>query len=187
MFLGKWNSDNSYYLYEQIKTLFYQAMGAAAFIRAEGAPQLGWALLAPCKAPGCVWELEASLGGVLLSCILRASLTHPTHLIKCDLEEEDPSLALSPTARLGCSWWMVAILPCWDAGGWIWSFHAVGGGGPFQHQATFQSFAVTVLMLVQTSGASGCCYSYTLSTLRHKNSLSLSSEESQASAIQSSA
>lgn len=183
MFLGKWNSDNSYYLYEQIKTLFYQATGAAAFIWAEGAPQLGWALLAPCKAPGCVWELEVSLGWVLLSCTVWAGLT----IQHISPGGRRPRLALSPTARLGCSWRMVAILLCWDAGGWIWSFHAGGGGGPFQHQASFQSFAVIVLMLVQTSGASGCCCSYTLSTLRHKNSLSLSSEESQASAIQSSA
>lgn len=33
MFLGKWNSDNSYYLYEQIKALFYEAAGTAVFIR----------------------------------------------------------------------------------------------------------------------------------------------------------
>lgn len=75
---------------------------------------------------------------------------------------------------LGC-WRMDLVLPCC----WWW--------GSFQSQASFQSFAVIALMLVQTSGASGCCCSYTLSTLRHKNSLSSSSEESQASAIQSSA
>lgn len=127
-------------------------------------------------------------GGVLrlsfaqLHCVGWSDPSNTSHL-----GGEDPRLALSPTARLGCSWRMVAILLCWDAGGWIWSFHAGGGGGPFQRQASFQSFAVIVLMLVQTSGASGCCCSYTLSTLRHKNSLSLSSEESQASAIQSSA
>lgn len=32
MFLGKYNSDNSYYLYEQIKALFYQAMDTVVFI-----------------------------------------------------------------------------------------------------------------------------------------------------------
>lgn len=121
MFLGKWNSDNSYYLYEQIKTLFYQAMGAAAFIRAEGAPQLGWALLAPCKAPGCVWELEASLGGVLLSCILRASLTHPTQMWfggrrpkSCPQPHRKTRVLMvngGHSPMLGC-WRMDLVLPC---------------------------------------------------------------------------
>lgn len=104
MFLGKWNSDNSYYLYEQIKTLFYQATGAAAFIWAEGAPQLGWALLAPCKAPGCVWELEVSLGWVLLSCIVWAGLTHPTHLIWGEKTQGLPSAPLQDLGAHG-GWW----------------------------------------------------------------------------------
>lgn len=124
MFLGKWNSDNSYYLYEQIKTLFYQATGAAAFIWADGAPQLGWALLAPCKAPGCVWELEVSLGWVLLSCIVWAGLT----IQHISSGGRRPKACPQPHCKtwvlmadgghppvLGC-WRMDLVLPCW----WWW-------------------------------------------------------------------
>lgn len=45
MFLGKWNSDNSYYLYEQIKALFCEATGAAVFIGE------GWSAVPPQGKP----------------------------------------------------------------------------------------------------------------------------------------
>lgn len=50
MFLGKWNSDNSYYLYEQIKSIFYQAMGTVVFIAGVGAE-----VWAPPRAPRVWW------------------------------------------------------------------------------------------------------------------------------------
>lgn len=195
MFLGKWNSDNSYYLYEQIKALFYEATGAAVFIRE------GWSAVpaAARPSPGCrckprnpCWgrgdrhtlslaglpaaEPEAFLGR-------RCPGAARSEVRDCSAPPDAPaSSARSGKRSQGLPSALLQKLGgLRDAPAQTQSFTAAMEN-PSSAKLLFQSFALTVVVLIQPLRPVVAVAPYTLSIFWHKTSLSLNSEESQGSA-----
>lgn len=125
MFLGKWNSDNSYYLYEQIKNSILPSDGCSCIHLGWGCSPVGLGIAGSTQSP----RVCLGAGG-----ILGWSFAQP-HCMGCSDPSNTSHLMWFGGRRTKAfpqphctTWVLMAILPCWDAGGWIWSFHAVGGG-----------------------------------------------------------
>lgn len=176
MFLGKWNSDNSYYLYEQIKALFCEATGAAVFIGE------GWSAVPPQGKPRSpCWDRGTWMGslqppwawavpGLEVSGGWSAPLDTPAASARPGQRSQGlPSALLQNLDGLR------------DAPGQTQSFTAAVES-PFSAKLLFWSFSLTVVMLIQPLQPVVAVAPYTHSIFWHKTSLSLNSEESQGNA-----
>lgn len=203
MFLGKWNSDNSYYLYEQIKTLFYEVTGMAVFIWEDWMccplhwhvyPRTVLQLCWPCGkaqepvlspeglgpeqglpcSPWVFWSLRLSWGQRCLSSVrAMGGDSMPASIARLGKRSEEWPLAL-----------LQKLDELRDASTQTQSFTAAVENLS-SAKLIFQSFALTVVMLIQPLGPVIAVAPCILSNFWHKPLLSLNSEESQASAIQS--